>query len=422
MKKTWFKIEAKANGTAEIAIYDEIGMFGISAKQFNEQLKALGDVQKINLRINSPGGDVFDGVAIFNMLKRHKATVHVTVDGLAASIASVIAMAGDHIVMPDNAMMMIHNPWGGAIGEADDMRDMAEALDKIKVSILSAYRRTGKTDDEISAMMDGETWLTAAEAVASGFADEVIETVQIAALFDLSRFQNAPAALAKPQPAPRQAPPPSAPDPEPNPQERSATLAEAAGIVEACAAAGHQELAAGFLARAASLDEVKSELAQRTNAETAARVDDVKKIYALCQKAGVVDLADVFIGEARTAAWVEDRLKDAARIRARCAAAELSHRADGYIRAGLTLDEVAGNLLEIKFAVQSPEIDNHIEPERERRTQQPGGTKLDYAAIYSRYRNGETAGEIYARRNSRNGSAGELGAKLARVIAEHMGR
>lgn len=109
----WYTIKAAdVRGAADISIYEEIGGFGVTAKQFAEDLKALGDVSHINLRIHSPGGDVFEGIAIYNLLRNHPADITVYIDGVAASMASVVAMAGDRVVMPENAMMMIHKPWG----------------------------------------------------------------------------------------------------------------------------------------------------------------------------------------------------------------------------------------------------------------------------------------------------------------------
>ncbi len=193
MTKTWFTAKA-VDGEADIAIYDEIGMFGITAKDFSDQLNALGKVSHINLSINSPGGSVFDGLAIHNMLKRHKAMVTVRVDGVAASIASVIAMAGDVVLMPDNSFMMIHDPSGVALGTSRDMRQLADALDKIKTGLVAAYAaKSGLDRAEIEDIMTAETWLTAQDAVDMGFADSIEEPVRIAASFELSKFKNAPA-------------------------------------------------------------------------------------------------------------------------------------------------------------------------------------------------------------------------------------
>lgn len=195
--RTWFTCKKKDDDEAEVSIYDEIGFWGVTAKTFRDELKALGPVNAIRLSINSPGGEVFAGLAIHNMLKRHKAKVHVTIDGIAASIASVIAMAGDTIVMPANAMMMIHDPSGVVIGTSKDMRSLADALDKIKTGLVTAYvEKTKKEPDEIEELMTAETWLTAEEAVEEGFADKIEKAVKVAASFDLSKFRNAPTAAA----------------------------------------------------------------------------------------------------------------------------------------------------------------------------------------------------------------------------------
>lgn len=193
MTRSWFTAKA-IDTVGEISIYDEIGAWGITAKDFQRELKALGPVSQINLSINSPGGEVFDGLAIHNMLKRHKAHVTVSIDGIAASIASVIACAGDTVNCPANAMWMIHNPSGVIVGTSKEMRDLADALDKIRNSFVSVYAdKTGMEPDAITKLMDAETWLSAEEAVAMGFADTIEEPVKMAASFDLSKFRNAPA-------------------------------------------------------------------------------------------------------------------------------------------------------------------------------------------------------------------------------------
>lgn len=195
----WYRMTAQDDGEASIQIYDAIGGFmgeGVSAKQFSQDLKALGKVKNLNLHINSPGGDVFEAQAIYSQLKTHKAKKTVHIDGLAASAASIVAMAGDEILMPENAMMMIHNPFGLAVGESADMRRVADRLDKVKDTMLSVYaRKTGLTPDHISDLLNEETWMTAEEAVDLGFADHLAEPVKIAASFDLSRFKNVPQAF-----------------------------------------------------------------------------------------------------------------------------------------------------------------------------------------------------------------------------------
>jgi len=196
MKRGWYDFRAQAKG-GEIVLYDEIGAFGIPAKAFLDELKALGSVPELTVRINSPGGSVFDGVAIYNALKRHDAAITVWIDGLAASIASMIAMAGDEVVMPENAMLVLHDPSGLVAGTASDMRAMAEALDRMKAGMVAAYRdKSGRDDAEIEALMQAETWLSAEEAVALGLADRIELPVRMAAHFDLSRFRNPPPQLA----------------------------------------------------------------------------------------------------------------------------------------------------------------------------------------------------------------------------------
>lgn len=203
MPRTWYSIRASAsdNSIAEVSVHDEIGYWGITAKDFIKDLRGLGPVQQIQLSIHSPGGDVFDGWAIYNFLKQHPAKVHVRIEGLAASMASVIAMAGDTIAIPRNAYLMIHNPWGLAIGDAQDMKDTAALLDKLRDGIVNAYegaiakRKPGErmTRDQIIAAMDAETWMDGAEAAAAGFADHLLEDVAAAAIaFDSARIKNMP--------------------------------------------------------------------------------------------------------------------------------------------------------------------------------------------------------------------------------------
>ena len=201
--------EFKARGTTgEIWLYDQIGESfwgdGISAKAFQKELTGLGKVNTINLRINSPGGDVFDGLAIYNQLKSHPARIVVDVDGLAASIASIIAMSGDEIRMAGNSMMMIHNPHGMAIGDSTEMNRVAALLNQVKGNLADTYAaRTGKLRAEIETWMNDETWLTADAAVQHGFADMVTQEQRVAASFEmLAHFRNVPAALRKPRAVP----------------------------------------------------------------------------------------------------------------------------------------------------------------------------------------------------------------------------
>lgn len=299
----WYAIRARGTG-AEVAIYDEIGAYGVSAKGFLAELGALPEGTPVDLRLNSPGGSVFDAVAIHNALKRHAGPVTVWIDGIAASAASYIAMAGDEIVMPENAFLMIHDPAGLVMGTAEDMRAMAEALDKVKGSLVSGYAaKSGRTPEEVSALMAAETWFDASDAVAQGFADRLIEPVRIAANFDIGRFRNAPPVLVEqveadqdsddaadgaaveadedtddaskgdqlsdvddeqaaasdaPQP-PAETPPRSGAPPDPA-AIRAEAIGHARAVVDLCRLAGQPQMAGRFLEEDASLDEVRAAL------------------------------------------------------------------------------------------------------------------------------------------------------------------
>lgn len=184
------KILSKSATEAEIVIYAGIGQdyWGdgsmISAKAFSEELKKIPDtVNKINVRINSPGGDVFDGIAIYNRLKQHKAKKVIYIDGLAASIASIIALAGDEIIIGEGALYMIHLPWTFSMGNRMDLDNTVNRLMDVEEQMLGIYsKKTGLEKSEIRAMLEKETWLGAEEAIEKGFVDKQMEnTVAIAA-------------------------------------------------------------------------------------------------------------------------------------------------------------------------------------------------------------------------------------------------
>jgi ATP-dependent Clp protease protease subunit len=197
--RVWFGVSAKAGVPAEVFIYDEIGAGffggGVAPEAFISEVNKLGLVASdtLTVRINSPGGNYFDGNAIYNYLRTVKAKLRVVIDGMAASAASLIAMAGDRIEMPANAMMFIHNPWTMASGDASEMRKTADDLDQMKVGAVATYlRRTGDklSKSELITMLDSETWLTADDAVKYGLADAVVDPVRAAALlkFDINAY------------------------------------------------------------------------------------------------------------------------------------------------------------------------------------------------------------------------------------------
>lgn len=199
--KTWYALSSRAQDRqTEISIFDEIGYWGVSAKQFIADLKSVPADHEIVLKIHSPGGEVFDGNAIYNALKRHTGGVSVQIEGLAASMATVISLAGAPVKMAANGFYMIHNPWGSAVGDAEEMRDQAALLDKIRSGMIAAYAaKSGQEPEQIAAWMDAETWFSAEEAKAAGFVDEITDSLALAASSNkfarLGKFRHAPSDL-----------------------------------------------------------------------------------------------------------------------------------------------------------------------------------------------------------------------------------
>ena len=199
-------VRMKADDTAEILLYDVIGggfwHEGITAKQFREAIKGV-KAKTLNLRVNSPGGDVFEAAAMVAALDDFRAKgrrVEVDVDGLAASAASYVIMSSEEVRVGTNAMVMIHNPHAGVLGGSDDMRAMADLLDKVRDQIIDSYERKSKAGrEQLAAWMKAESWFTGQEAVEAGLADKVTEPVQVAALARHSnmlarlKYKNAPA-------------------------------------------------------------------------------------------------------------------------------------------------------------------------------------------------------------------------------------
>lgn len=200
----WFSIRASARDVraAEVLIFGDIGESwwgeSVTAASFVRELAEL-DADHITVRINSYGGSVSDGIAIYNALRRHKARVTTSVEGVAASIASLIAMAGDTVEMAENALLMVHAPWGYSAGNAVDMREFADLLDTWSQAMATSYAaKTGRDVTEMLGLLtDGQDhWYTAAEAKAEQFIDSVVAAVPVAAALDLSRYRAIPAAAA----------------------------------------------------------------------------------------------------------------------------------------------------------------------------------------------------------------------------------
>ncbi|MDR6481569.1 head maturation protease, ClpP-related [Paraburkholderia terricola] len=335
--RKWWDIRAMTNAqgaaVAEIRIYDEIGFWGTDAKTFIAQLDAAAaSATEIIVAVNSPGGDVFDAFAIYNALRRHAGKVTARVDGVAASAAGLVVMAGDQVVMPENAMLMIHNPWTIALGSAADLRSTADMMDKARDGILAAYRRkSGQTDEELTAMMDAETWLTALEAQSLGFCDVIEEPVRLAASTNaaglLARFKNSPEpvqALVEaesdvptadppandppvgdppvgdpPAPTPPEpsSPDPAPPEPVPAPEEPGVL---AAHVFNACRAANLSMCAESIVTLTALKDRATIDAAIRNAAD----------IAGLCLAAKLPELTAQFVGDGLNPDQVRARLFD----------------------------------------------------------------------------------------------------------------
>lgn len=230
-----FEVVAKADSTdVEIFLYDHIVSSedeaewwgGVAPESFVKAVYGVDQDAKIHLRINSPGGSVFAARAMEQALRDHKGGVIVHIDGLAASAATFIAMAGEEVIMAKGAMFMIHKAWTGMWGNSNDLRKEADLLDKIDGTLAQTYAdKTGKDLEQVSSWMADETWFTAAEALEHGFATSVAETEAKASAWNLSAYAKAPKQPEAQVPAPKPVLEP-APDPETITEDRQARLAQ----------------------------------------------------------------------------------------------------------------------------------------------------------------------------------------------------
>lgn len=197
LNQKYWTFKNRSNTEADLYLYVEIASWGAgfaahSAQSFKDELDSLGQLETLNIYINCPGGEAFEGIAIANMLKRKPCVKNVYIDGIAASIASIIAMAGDHIYMPANAMMMVHNVMTGVFGYADDLRKMADSVDKMTTAIKQSYLdKAGDKLDEatITALMNAESWLNAQECFDYGLCTKVLPANQMVAKVD-AKFKD----------------------------------------------------------------------------------------------------------------------------------------------------------------------------------------------------------------------------------------
>lgn len=305
--RTWYRIRA-ARQSAEIRIYEEIGAWGVTAKQFADDLAALGELKTLAVRINSPGGDVFDALAMYQTLQRHPARVVVHIDGLCASAATLVALAGDECRMAASALFMIHEPWAETVGNADALQKRADQLDDVADQIVTLYaRKTGLSAAELREWMRAETWMTAEQALDAGFVDAIDEPLRIAArAFDLSRFKNPPEVSVLmseaeipvvPTLEPETPPPVETPSVVPAAPATDPDTLPAVEIVQGCLNAGMPGLAVVLLQT------------PHTREHMQARIEQAVRVRAVCATAGVPALADALIAQgadeaaAKLATW-----------------------------------------------------------------------------------------------------------------------
>lgn len=361
--RIWYRIATQQDGVAaDLYVYDEIGRSfwdddTVSAKQFIEDLRALPDsVKTLRVHVNSPGGDPFDATAIANALRAQRVekgrTIEVSIEGLAASAATIITCAGDTIRIADNALFMVHNPWSIELGDAKAMRAMADALDRIRDSIVATYQWVSSLSAEaIQALMDATTWMDASQAVASGFATEVVSGVEAAAAFRvgaLARLGDVPepfrarvAALTAKKDAP--------------PTDAAPSPADPKAVIQACKTAGFAELADDLLNL--PMDQVTARLEEKKAAKTAAEAR-ATEIRALCAMA--------FKG--RSPEFI-------------------AATADDYIAGGMATPQIKAQLTRVSAELASVPIDNRQPAESGR----GGGGALNVTEIYSA-RNGLAKG------------------------------
>ena len=311
--KHWYSLKASGEAetrSIEVYVYGEIGTWGITANQFVRDLAALDDgASPIVVAFNSVGGDLFDGLAIHNALSRLGERCTGRVDALAASAASVAVCGAHKVVIASNAMLMIHNPWTYASGDAEDLRKVATALDQAMEAIIAAYKAKAPNIDEVELrrLVNAETWLTASEAVALGLADEVGEGVTVKACLGqggaLQRYQHAPQALLaqleeEPEPEPEPTPEPVKPEPENPPIVDSAKLALL--ITQSCNTAGISNLIESLISHTKLADE----------ATVNAALTNAKAVRDLCVAARLPEFTQEFVAAGLSSEAVRGRLFD----------------------------------------------------------------------------------------------------------------
>lgn len=339
--KKFYAIKAKQQGSqpiVELRIYDEIGFWGVTAKEFIQQLDAAAiEAEKIVVSINSPGGNVFDAFAIYNALVRHELPVETRVDGVAASAASLIFMAGAERIMPENALLMIHNAWIITAGTADELRNTAEMMDKARDGIVAAYAQSGEPEEKIIKMMNETTWMSALDAQAMGFCTMLENPVKIAASMNtvevLERLKNTP-------------------------KELLDLLAEATKENPKDRPTPDVELSASELVSYAVL---------------------------ACKEAGIGNLSEAVLmsGAMENEETIEARVKEADQIATLCASAKLSEKAVDFIKAGLSVEQVRARLFDAVVSASDSVTISNLQREMEPKADNTSTATLNPSTIWA---------------------------------------
>ncbi|WP_095083721.1 head maturation protease, ClpP-related [Pseudomonas sp. Irchel s3h17] len=324
--KSWYTVQASGDAeqrTIEVFVYGEIGYWGITASQFVQDLRAMDDgVSPVIVAFNSVGGDLFDGLAMHNALSRLGERCTGRIDALAASAASVAVCGAHKVVIASNAMLMIHNPWTYAAGDADSFRKVADVLDQTMEAIIAAYKSKAPdiNEEALRDMVAAETWLTASEAVALGLADEVGDGIQVKACLGqgsvMQRYQHTPAELLAQlddeavnvltdcEATPDQSEEAPEPAPELEPHDPTAPVVDSAKlalmITQRCAESGISNLVAPLLS---STKLESEEIVQ-------AGLTRAKAVHDLCVAARLPEFSAEYVAAGLDAPAVRARLFD----------------------------------------------------------------------------------------------------------------
>lgn len=349
---SWYSIKNSSRSDRpeyRISIHDDIGLWGVTARTFIEEFNAIPADAAIKLHVHSGGGDVFEALAMYHVLAPHSARITAHIDGLAASAASLIIMAAGSIEIPENAYLMIHNPISYTGGDHDDLRGVADLVENLRNSFAAIYAaRTGRSQEDVQALMKATTWMNGAEAVAAGFADVMLES--LAAVACLS-----PAELAKHPTAPQALIAPAAPE----------------------------TLEAETNPAAASTDPETEALAATTTEEPAPVALAADQVADLCAAAGLADITASLIRTSATADQVSERINAAKAIRVLASAAKMPSEGESMIRAGINVEDARKILMTAKARLETEILSARSADSQHKPPEKPSAG-LDINQIYSR--------------------------------------